>query len=98
MKKLLAVLLFVISGTFLCGNALALDTYIPHITTGANDWTDYLQVNNNASSPATFTLTLYGSTGAEIYSQSHSVGGRSRSQIQLKALNSSAASGKINYT
>ncbi|MHB9096651.1 MAG: hypothetical protein ACYC5X_02395 [Syntrophales bacterium] len=98
MKKLLIVLLFMVSGTFLCGNALALETYIPHITTGANEWTDYLQANNNASSTATFTLTLYGSTGAQVYSQSHSVGGRSRSQIELKALNSSAATGKITYT
>jgi hypothetical protein len=98
MKKLLAVLLFVILGTFFYGNALALDTYIPQITTGANYWTDYLQVNNNASSTATFTLTLYGSTGAQIYSQPHSVGGRNRSQIELKALNSSAATGKITYT
>jgi plastocyanin len=98
MKKSLAVLLFLVAGTFLCGNALALDTYIPHITAGANDWTDYLQVNNNASSTTTFTLTLYGSTGAQVYSQSQSVGGRSRSQIQLKALNSSAASGRITYT
>lgn len=98
MKKSLAVLMFIVAVTFHCGDALALDTYIPHITTGANDWTDYLQVNNNASSTATFTLTLYGSTGAQVYSQSHSVGGQSRSQIELKALNSSAATGKITYT
>jgi len=98
MKKLLIVLLFVVARTFLCGNVLALETYIPQITGGSADWTDYLQVNNNAPSTATFTLTLYGSTGAQIYSQSHSVGGHSRSQIELKALNSSAATGEITYT
>jgi hypothetical protein len=98
MKKSLAILMFVVAATFLCGNALALDTYIPHITTGANDWTDYLQVNNNASSTANFTLYLYSSAGAQIYNQSHTVGARSRLQIDLKALNSSAATGKISYT
>jgi hypothetical protein len=98
MKKILAIFLYVVVTAIFCGNAFALDTYIPHITTGGNDWTDYLQVNNNASSTATFILTLYGSTGAQIYSHSHSVGGHSRSQIELKALNSSAATGKITYT
>jgi hypothetical protein len=98
MKKSFAIFLYVVATIFLCGNALALNTYIPHITTGANDWTDYLQVNNNASSTATFTLTLYGSTGAQIYSQDHSVGGLSSSLIELKALNSSAATGKITCT
>lgn len=98
MKKSLAILLIVVAGAFLCGNALALDTYIPHITIGADDWTDYLQVNNNASSTATFTLTLYDVTGAQIYSQAHQVGGRSRYQVALKALNANAATGKITYT
>jgi len=98
MKKSIAMLIPVIALIFLCGSALALDTYIPHITTGADDWTDYLQVNNNASSTATFTLTLYDLTGAQIYSQSHPVGGRSRYQVALKTLNANAATGKITYT
>jgi hypothetical protein len=41
MKKLLIVLLFVVAGTFFCGTALALETYIPHITGGETGWTDY---------------------------------------------------------
>jgi hypothetical protein len=98
MKRSLVAFLFVVTGMVLCGNVLALDTYIPHITTGSNDWTDYLQLNNNASSTATFTLTLYSSSGAQIYNQTHSVGARSRSQIALKTLNASAATGKITYS
>lgn len=98
MKKTLAVMLCVAAGVLLCGSAFALDAYIPHITAGANDWTDYLQVNNNASSTANFTLYLYDGDGAQIYSQSHAVGGRSRYQVSLKALDSDAATGKITYT
>ena len=86
MKKSLTVLLFVVAGTFLCRNALALETYIPHITGGDATWTDYLQVNNNTPSAASFTLTLY-NNGTQIYSQVLSVGGLSRSQIELKVLN-----------
>jgi hypothetical protein len=97
MKKTLAVLLFVVAGTFLCGNALALETYIPHITGGDPDWIDYLQVNNNQLSEASFTLALYNS-GTQIYSQVLSVGGLSRSQIALKALNPDAETGIITYT
>jgi hypothetical protein len=98
MKKSLAVFLFVIIGTFLCGNALALQTYIPHITGGAAAWTDYLQVNNNTPSSASYTLALYDINGTQIYSQVHSVGGLSRSQIELKTLNSTAETGIITYT
>ncbi len=98
MKKLLIVLLFVAAGAFLCGNALALETYIPHITGGeSGGWTDYLQVNNNTLSPANFTLTLY-NDGNQIYSNVFSVGGLSRSQIELKALHPSAGTGVITYT
>jgi hypothetical protein len=97
MKKSLAVFLFVVAGTFLCGNALALETYIPHITGGDATWTDYLQVNNNTPSAASFTVTLY-NNGTQIHSQVFSVGGLSRSQIELKVLNPNAQTGIITYT
>jgi hypothetical protein len=97
MKKSQAVILFVVAGTFLCGNALALETYIPHITGGDATWTDYLQVNNNTPSAASYTLALY-NNGNQIYSQVLSVGGLSRSQIELKALNPNAETGIITYT
>lgn len=87
MKKLLAVFLFVVAGTFLCGNALALSTYIPHITGGSADWTDYLQVNNNSPSAANFTLILY-NKGNQVYSQTLTVGalirGRSSGRSQAR--------------
>ncbi|MHB8772120.1 MAG: hypothetical protein ACYC7J_14090 [Syntrophales bacterium] len=97
MRKTLMVPLFAVAGMFLCGNALALSTHIPHITGGETDWTDYLQVNNNTLSLADFTLTLY-NNGNQIYSQTLSVGALSRSQIQLKALNPNAETGIITYT
>jgi hypothetical protein len=97
MKKSMIVLLFVVAGTFLRGNALAIETFIPHITGGSADWTDYLQVNNNTPFAANFTLSLY-SNGEQVYSQILSVGALSRSQIALKALNSNAETGIITYT
>ncbi len=97
MKKLLIVLWFMVARIFLCGNALALETYIPHITGGEPGWTDYLQVNNNTSSSADFTLTLYDG-GNQIYSNVFSVGGLSRSQIQLNTLHPYAETGVITYT
>ena len=76
---------------------MPLTTYIPHITGGETGWTDYLQVNNNTSSSANFTLTLYNG-GNQIYSNVFSVGGLSRSQIELKALHPDAETGVITYT
>jgi len=98
MKKVLIALLFVVAGTFVSGNALAFTAYIPHITAGENNWTDYLQANNNTSFSANFTLTLYNGGGIQIYSNVFSAGGLSRSQIQLKALHPDAETGVITYT
>ena len=46
MKKLQTVFLFVVVNVLLAANSWALTAYIPHITNGSNDWTDYLQANN----------------------------------------------------
>ncbi len=97
MKKLLVVFLIVFAGLSQCGSASALTTYIPHITGGEPNWTDYLQVNNNAPSAASFTLALY-NNGTQVYSQVLSVGGLSRSLIDLKGLNPNAETGIITYT
>ena len=97
MKKILVVLLCAITWTVLCRNAFALSTYIPHITAGENDWTDYLQINNNTIAVASFTLNLY-SNGDQIYSQLFSVNALSHLQIELKTLNPSAETGIITYT
>jgi hypothetical protein len=97
MRKSLAIFLFMLILTFVCGNAFALSTYIPHITAGASDWTDYLHVNNNTTAAVNFTLTLY-NKGAQIYSKAFTVGGSSYSQIELKALNPLAETGIITYS
>lgn len=97
MMKSLAVLLIAVAAIILCGNASALTTYIPHITGGEPNWTDYLQVNNNAHSAASFTLALY-NNGTQVYSQVLSIGGLSRSLIDLKALNPDAETAMITYT
>ncbi len=96
MKKFAAIVLFVIAGTFLCGNVFAYETYLPHLTSGSGLWDDYLQANNNTSTEASFTVTLY-SNGAEVYSGVHAVAGLSVSLIELKQLAPAAETGKITY-
>ncbi len=96
MKKFAAIVLFVIAGTFLCGNVFAYETYLPHLTSGSGLWDDYLQANNNTSTEASFTVALY-SNGVEVYSGVHAVAGLSLSLIELKKLNPAAETGKITY-
>ena len=71
MRKSMAVFVFLIAGVFLCGNACALETFIPHVTYGSPDWDDYLQANNNTSADASFTLTLYGGGRAGVFRGPH---------------------------
>ncbi|MFH1153847.1 MAG: hypothetical protein V1793_08525 [Pseudomonadota bacterium] len=97
MKKVLAAFLVVIAGVLCCKNAHAIETFIPHITSGSADWADYLQVNNNAPSDADFTLTLYNNS-VQVYSQKFTEAGLSHSLINLKALSSVAETGVITYT
>ena len=96
MKKTLTVLLFLLAGAFLCGNAGALETYIPHITYGSPDWDDYLQANNNTPAEVSFTLTLYGG-GEQVYSEVHTVPAYGHLLIELKSLSRHAELGMIEY-
>ncbi len=70
--------------------------YIPHITSGAMDWIDLLQVDNNSIVSTSFTITLY-NNGEQVYSASHSVDGLGETVIDLKALNSAAETGIVSY-
>lgn len=82
------------------GGVTSFKAYIPHITGGFSDWTDYLQADNHSSSSATFELTLFGSDGSIVYELPHTVAAYSRSEIDIKALRGAitAACGKITYT
>lgn len=91
-SMILAVAILVMS----ISNLYALDVYIPHISAGANDWTDYLQANNTDVFASSFTLTLYAG-GVAVYSQSHNVPGLTRLEIDLKALSSTAETGVVTY-
>ncbi len=96
MKKSLVILVFLLAGVFLCGNAGALETYIPHITYGSPDWDDYLQANNNTPAEVGFTLTLYGK-GAQVYSGEHTVPAYGHLLIELKSLSRQAELGMVEY-
>ncbi len=74
-----------------------LAVYIPHITALAQDWKDYLQVDNPGNTAATITISLYNS-GVLMYEQPHQVPGKTKSLIVLKDLTEYAQFGKITYT
>lgn len=81
---------------FLPASGLCLEAYIPHITGGASNWTDYLEVDNGSVASQSFTLTLYGQ-GNQLYSGSFTVDGLSESVISLKSLSSNAECGVVTY-
>jgi len=84
-----------------CGMGSQMTVYLPHITGGFDDWTDYLHADNLSDSKVDYTLTLFGSGGTEIYSNTLSVNGLSKSVIDIKALTAAAnnaLTGKITYT
>ncbi|MFH1155613.1 MAG: FG-GAP repeat protein [Pseudomonadota bacterium] len=78
----------------------ALTVYIPHITGDVDEWVDYLQTDNLGQVQATYSLTLYGEDGIEVYSGILSVEGLSKTAIQLKTLTGAAGAmtGKITYS
>lgn len=74
--------------------------YIPHVTGPEYGWIDYLQADNLSSSSASYTLTLYGEGGTEIYSGVQTVPALSKTALQLKSVDAAAANalaGKITY-
>ncbi len=74
---------------------LPVEFYIPHITGGAMDWTDYLQVDNNNPFRTKFRLFLYGADGSIVYEEDHWIGGNGHMLINLKALSLEARCGRI---
>jgi hypothetical protein len=71
--------------------------YIPHITGGDGNWSDYLQVNNIGPSTAPYTVILYDSGGQVAYDGSFSIDSLDQQQIDLKSLFASAQMGLVTY-
>ena len=90
-----------IVGTILCflipSAGFALEVYLPHLTGGATNWSDMLQVDNNSATTQTFTMTLFAS-GSQIYQNTFSVGGLGETTIEVKELSDTAEAGLITYT
>ncbi len=74
--------------------------YIPHITGGYAEWTDYLQVDNFGIANAPLTLTLYAADGTSLYTGNHTVPRLGKKILTLKkfAGAATATSGVIRYT
>ncbi|MFH1156605.1 MAG: hypothetical protein V1793_22605 [Pseudomonadota bacterium] len=73
--------------------------YIPHITSGYDDWDDILQVDNDSMINAVFTITLFGGN-VMVYSKDHSAPGHGEASppINLKDLSEQAETGMITFT
>ena len=69
-------------------------TYIPHITSNP-EWTDYLLIDNNSAFDASYTLTLYTSSGIETYNAVHDISANSEAVLQPKTLAPTASNGII---
>ncbi len=90
---LLFFLTFVVAGP-----AQAAKVCIPHLTGGAANWNDYLSIDNTGLLPATITITLYDSTGTQVYSGQQTVAKLGEKVLKLKQLNANAQTGEISYT
>ncbi|MBN2467537.1 MAG: hypothetical protein JXD19_05240 [Deltaproteobacteria bacterium] len=91
---------FIISaviGCFLPGICKGYEAYIPHISGGNTTWVDYLQVDNNKLSLASFSLILY-ADGSQIYQADFTVEGLSERLLPLKDLATNAQCGIIIYS
>ncbi len=86
-----------IAGTVSSFDIWTVRSYIPHITSSAK-WTDYLRVDNNSGTDATYMLTLYDSAGQQLYSDVQSVSALSGAVVQPKQLAAGASSGVIMST
>lgn len=75
--------------------------YLPHISGPVAGWIDYLQADNLGMTSASYTLTLYGAGGVQIYSGVQAVPARSKVALQIKNLQpgttENALAGKITY-
>lgn len=71
--------------------------YIPHLTGNVSGWNDFLVVNNKGPQQETFTLTLY-NAGLQVAQEGYLVQPNEEKTIDLKALNSNATLGKVDYS
>ncbi len=79
------------------GDEETLAAYIPSITAGFSDWTDYLQVDNSSPSEQSFTIVLY-SDGEAVYESLETVGGYDHRLIELKQLDETCDTGKVTFS
>ncbi len=97
MKICIAAAVFLAVSIAFGGPVWADDAYIPHITGGEAGWTDYLQVNNNGSSSASFTVYLYNG-GTQVHSSTHNVAAYGHTELDIKTALADAETGKVSYS
>lgn len=74
--------------------------YIPHVTGPTQDWIDYLHVDNLSASAASYTVTLYGPDGSQVFSGQMSIPALTKTAVQLKGFGAgaeNAVAGKITF-
>lgn len=71
--------------------------YIPHLTRGQPEWTDYILADNNSNTQASFTVILY-SSGKEVFRKEYTIPGHSYYAYDVKTTMSyNADCGMITY-
>lgn len=86
--------LFLLSGLAWPGMLPAQTLYLPHLTQGQPEWTDYLLVDNAGASDADFILTLYAG-GVPAHAQTYTVPARNHLRLALKTLAQDATCGEV---
>lgn len=97
MKQLRVIAGIVLLVLMMNVSVMAAEVFMPHLTGGSADWSDYLTVDNTGQMPASVTITLYDNVATPVYVGTQLVGALGESVIDLKQLNNRAQSGKVTY-
>jgi len=73
------------------------EVYIPPFANDTLGWDNFIMADNLGTECTTFTVTLYGYSGEEVYSGDYDVDCLDRTSIDLNSLEVDAQCGKITY-
>lgn len=77
--------------------AFAMEVNLTHVTSGTPGWQNMLQADNDSTSDADFSLTLY-NNGEAVYTETYTVPALDRLVVDLTPLAPAVETGKITYT
>lgn len=95
-NNLVVYVFFVVLLIVLSANSWALEVYVPHITTGEDDWEDTLIVDNCDSANQTFNVIYY-DQGRILQNATYGVNAYEYNTKSLKSLQPAASCAVISY-